>query len=141
MRVLVLIFALLMSTPLAAQNDNSNPIIARMEAFVAAYNAQDVQGILSFYTPDAVLFPPGQKAIIGHQAIGEFYAQAFAAGARELQFKTFDIRARTDIAVEIGETVVQAGDTRVVGRYMHVWEVMDGQIMLTRDMYHILQAK
>ena len=125
----------------AAAHAQDNPVIARMTAFVVAYNAQDAAAIASFYTPDAALLPPGQASIIGREAIAQHYRQAFAAGARDLQFKVFDIRGFANNAVEIGETVVMLGDQRIVGRYMHLWEVIDGQLMLSRDMYHVLLIK
>ncbi|MEM0991278.1 MAG: nuclear transport factor 2 family protein, partial [Pseudomonadota bacterium] len=80
MRALILSLVFAVSLPFAALGDTTNPIIARMTAFVEAYNAQNVPGILSFYAPDAVLMAPGQRSIVGHEAIGKHYAQAFAAG-------------------------------------------------------------
>ncbi len=143
MRILLAALALfLASLPATAQtNDTSNPIIARMAAFVQAYNAKDAAAVASFYTPDGILFPPGQRSIQGRDAIAAHYAEAFAAGARDLQFMTFDIRGFDQNAVETGETVVMVGNQRIVGRYMHLWEIVDGQIMLTRDIYHVLSVE
>lgn len=138
MRALIFALALLIPAIGQAQNDGSNPIIARMTALVAAYNTQDPAAVASFYSPDGVILPPGEQSIRGREAIAQHYAAAFAAGARDLQFMTFDIRGFDQNAVEIGETVVVVGDRRIVGRYMHLWEVIDGQIYLTRDMYHVL---
>jgi uncharacterized protein (TIGR02246 family) len=133
--ILMLTFCLALTGTATAQD---NPIIARMTAFVAAYNAQDAAAIAMFYAPDAALLPPGQASILGREAIAAHYRQAFDAGARNLQFQVFDIRGFDTNAVEIGETVVMVGDQRIVGRYMHLWEVIDGQLLLTRDMYHVL---
>jgi uncharacterized protein (TIGR02246 family) len=142
MRILLAALALVLAClPATAQQDTSNPIVARMTAFAEAYNAQDATAIAGFYTPDGILLPPGQRAVVGREAIAAHYAQAFAAGARDLQFMTFDIRGFDTNAVETGETVVMVGTQRIVGRYMHLWEVVDGQIMLTRDMYHVLTVE
>lgn len=142
MRALLLCFALLIPAVLQAQtNDTSNPIVARMAALVDAFNAQDPNAVASFYTPDGVLLPPGQASIRGRDAIAQHYAAAFASGARDMQFMTFDIRGFDQNAVEIGEIVLMQGNQRIVGRYMHLWEVVDGQIMLTRDMYHVLRVE
>lgn len=135
------LFLLVLTTFLAlaaTANAQDNPIVARMTAFVAAYNAQDSAAIAGFYAPDAALLPPGQASVLGREAIAQHYAQAFAAGARDLQFQIFDIRGFDTNAVEIGETVVLVGEQRIVGRYMHLWEVVEGQLLLTRDMYHVL---
>jgi uncharacterized protein (TIGR02246 family) len=136
MRLALAALALFLLASAAAAQEN--PIIARMTQFVEAYNAQDVTAVAGFYSPDAVLLPPGQASVRGREAIAAHYAEAFAAGARDLQFQTFDIRASEDMAVEIGETVVMVGTQRIVGRYMHLWQVVEGQMFLTRDMYHVL---
>lgn len=60
--------------------------------------------------------------------------------ARDLPFKPFDIRCKEDIAVETGERVVHVSALRIVGRYMHVREVTNDQIMLTLHMDYFLQA-
>ena len=136
-RLITLAFTVLLVLSTAARAED-NPIIARMTAFAETYNAQDADGIAAYYAPDAVLLPPGQASVRGRDAIAEHYAQAFAAGARDLQFKVFDIRGFDKNAVEIGETVVMVGERRIVGRYMHLWEIVDDQLLLTRDMYHVL---
>lgn len=142
MRALVLLFTLLLPLTTQAQtNDTSNPIVARMDALVRAINAGDLAAIGAIYAPDAALLAPGQPAITGRAAIQAHYAQALEAGLTDVQFMTFDIRGFDQNATEIGETVSMVGTSRVVGRYMHFWEVVDGQILLTRDMYHILSVE
>ena len=139
MRILSLLILVFLPFSAWAQD---NPILQRMSAFVQAYNAQDVATIASFYSSDAVLLPPKEKALVGRDAIAAHYARAFAAGAKGLQSKTFDIRPiNSAAAVEVGETVVNVGAQRVVGRYMHIWQIEDGQLLLTRDMYHLLKIE
>jgi len=139
-RLVAAALALLLALSTAATAED-NPIIARMEAFAAAYNAQDSAAIAGFYAADAALLPPGQASVLGREAIVQHYAQAFAGGARDLQFKVFDIRGFDTNAVEIGETVVMVGDQRIVGRYMHLWQIVDDQLLLTRDMYQVLKVE
>jgi uncharacterized protein (TIGR02246 family) len=121
-----------------AQQDASNPIVARMLAFTEAYNARDAAAIATFYTNDAVLLPPGAQPVIGRDAIAAHYAQAFAAGARDLQFRIFEVIAHEGRAVEIGETAVTVGEQRIIGRYMHYWEALGDEILLARDMYQVV---
>lgn len=136
MRLLAALCLCLFAAAAAAQD---NPIIARMTDFTAAYNAADAEAIAQFYAPDAVLLPPGQTSVQGREAIAAHYAAAFEAGAANMQFRTFDIIGFDNAATEIGETVVMVGDSRVVGRYMHLWQVSEtGELLLTREMYHVL---
>lgn len=142
MRALLIAITLLLPLTAHAQsNDLSNPIIARTAALVDAYNAQDLAAIGALYAEDAAVFAPGQGSILGREAIVAFYANAYAAGVRDMQFLTMDIRSTDGMAVEVGETVVQSGAARVVSRYMHVWEVIDGEILLTRDIFHVLATQ
>jgi len=142
MRAFFLAFTLLLPLQAYAQsNDTSNPIIARMAALVDAYNAQDLAAIGAIYSEDAVLFAPGEASIQGREAIVQHYSDAIASGTRDVQFMTFDIQSTDTSAVEIGEVVLQAGENRIVTRYMHLWEVVDGQVLLTRDMYQVLAVQ
>lgn len=142
MRAIFLVLALLLPITATAQsNDTSNPIIARTAALVEAYNTQNLYAVGALYAEDAAVFAPGQASILGREAIVDFYANAYAAGVRDMQFMTFDIRSIDGMAVEVGETVVQSGSTRVVSRYMHLWEVIDGEILLTRDMFHVVATQ
>ncbi len=138
---LTLLLTLLPAAVPAQTNDTSNPIVARIADLVAAYNAGDLQAIGAIYHPEAALFPPGEPAILGRDAIVQHYADAIAAGARDVQFVTLDIRPSEIMAVATGETVVQVGETGFVTRYMHVWEVVGDQLLLTRDMYHLLATQ
>jgi ketosteroid isomerase-like protein len=129
--------------PLAAlaQAPPSNPIVARMLAFAEAYNAQDAEAIAGFYTDDAVLLPPGEAPVVGRSAIAAHYARAFAAGARDLEFRIFEVIAYEGRAVELGETAVRLGDQRIIGRYMHYWEALGDEILLVRDMYQVVRVE
>ena len=133
-----LLTCLTLALPAMAQD---NPIIARMTEFAAAYNAGDAAAIAAIYSPDGVILPPGQPAIQGREAIAAHYAQAFAAGAGDLQFRVIEIIAYEARAVEFGETIVTLGDQRILGRYMHYWEAIGDEILLARDMYQVLSVQ
>lgn len=138
MRALALILLLL--HPFAAMAQD-NPILRRMTEIVAAYNRQDVAALAEAYAPDAVLLVPLQQAIVGRDAIAAHYRGLFETATPVLQAKTFDIRPLGEkAAIEVGETVVDVNGQRVVGRYMHMWEVIDGQLLVTRHMHQLLKA-
>lgn len=133
---LLLLLALLLPVPALAQD---NPIVARMNAFAAAYNARDAQAIAGFYAEDGALLPPQAAILSGRPAIAAHYAAAFNAGVGNLRFKVLEIRQHGPAAaVEIGETLVDAGGRTIRGRYLHVWISRDGQWWLSRDIYHVL---
>ncbi len=139
MRIILFVIALLLPVQVHAQSDN--PIVARIGALVDAYNAQDLEALGAIYHPEAALFAPGEPAILGRDAIVQHYADAVVAGSRDVQFQVFDIRPSEVMAVAVGETVVQVGETGYVTRFMHVWEVVGDELLLTRDMYHLVATR
>ncbi len=119
-----------------------NPILARMAAFAAAYNAADAEAVAAFYTPDGALLPPRAAPRVGRAAIAAHYAAAFQAGVGNLRYEVKEIRAHgPTTAVEIGETLVSQGDATIHGRYLHVWTLTDGAWLLSRDIYHVLGTR
>ncbi|MFG2244300.1 nuclear transport factor 2 family protein [Spirillospora sp. NPDC048823] len=54
-----------------------------LQTYVDAFNAGDAQAIVALYAADAVVEDPvGNPPITGHAAIGEFYTNAIAGGAK-----------------------------------------------------------
>jgi len=137
-----LAFALLvclLALPAAAQN---NPIVQRLQAFTAAYNAGDAATIATFYTENGAILPPQSAAVIGRAAIAEHYAAAFQGGVGNLRIDVKEIQGHgPSSAVEIGETAVDFNGQTILGRYMHVWVLQDGVWMLSRDIYHVLGTR
>ena len=133
-----IILALTLILPIQAHAQSDNPIVARIGALVDAYNAQDLVALGAIYHPEAALFAPGEASILGRDAIVQHYANAIAAGSHDVQFRVFDIRPSETMAVAVGETVVQVGEAGFVTRFMHVWEVVGDELLLTRDMYHLV---
>ncbi|MEP1849797.1 MAG: DUF4440 domain-containing protein [Nitratireductor sp.] len=134
--IAVCLLVVLAPVPAAAQD---NPIVARIEAFRAAYNAKDAQGIAGFYTERGALLPPQSKALVGRGPIATHYASAFGQGVGALEVRILEIdQVGPSAAVEIGETSVKAGGRTVHGRYLHVWKKVGEDWMLDRDIYHVL---
>ena len=136
---LAALLACLLALPAAAQD---NPIVQRLQAFTAAYNAGDAAAIATFYTEDAALLPPQSAAVLGRDAITKHYADAFQGGVTDLRLDIKEIRAHgPSSAVEIGETAVAFNGQTVLGRYLHVWVLQDGAWLLSRDIYHVLDVR
>lgn len=131
-----LALALVFAGPARAQD---NPVVAAVERFVAAYNAGDAATVASLYTEDGVLFPPDMGHLAGRARIGELYTAAFTGGAGNLRYNILEIRGHgPDAAVEIGEMIISAGGRDMKGRTMHVWRLVNGQWLLSRDIYNII---
>ncbi len=135
MRYLAL-FLTLLAMPAQATPEQ---ILARMQGFATAYNIGDPLAIAQFYSPSAALFPPGARQILGRPDITDHYRQAFSQGVGNLRFQILEVTfPAPETAIEIGETQVTVGQTRIIGRYIHVWQQSDGEWFLMRDFYHVL---
>lgn len=116
-----------------------NPIVRQMNAFVEAFNAGDGAAVGRFYTQDGALLVPQAGIVVGPDAIGEHYQAAFDAGVGGLEYSILEIRQLgPEAALEIGQTRVRVGGQTVANRSMHVWVIVDGAWLLSRDMYHVL---
>lgn len=138
-RISALLTCLLFALPGFAQD---NPIVARMQALTSAYNAQDAAAVAAIYAEDGALFAPGMGNLVGRDAIAGLYASAFGAGVGNLRFKVLEIRQHgPNTAVEIGETLIDAPGGTAHARYLHVWLLVDGTWMLSRDIYNVISDK
>lgn len=52
---------------------------------VAADNRRDIDRVLAYYSPQAVLLPPGEAAVVGRDRIRPRYEALFAAFAPEIE--------------------------------------------------------
>jgi steroid delta-isomerase len=62
---------------------SEDAMVAAVEAYVARYNAADLDGVVNLFAPEAVVEDPvGTPARRGRAALREFFAVGIAAGAR-----------------------------------------------------------
>lgn len=65
--LLVLLAALASASPMKAAGPDG--VGQLNQAFAKAMQAGDIEGVMKLYAPDAVLFPPGEKAARGQEEI------------------------------------------------------------------------
>ena len=125
----------------SAGSANANPILKRIEAFTAAYNAKDANAVAEFYTEKGALLPPRSAPLVGRRNIADHYQRAFKNGVGNLRYKVVEIdQVGPNAVIEIGETLVKLGENTIRGRSIHVWKNVDGNWSLARDMYHVLSV-
>jgi len=109
-------------------------IRARSQALVAAEQARDVAAVAAFYAEDAVVQPAGMPAVAGRTAFQEFFAGMIAQLPPEWSFssRTGAIRLSTsgDMAIETGVNEFVTGGATTMGKYLAVWQKIDGQWMV-----------
>jgi uncharacterized protein (TIGR02246 family) len=114
---------------------------ATTAAWLAAYNAGDVEKIVAMYAEDAVLMPPHAARSTGHAGIRAFLT-ADTAAAKGAGFKLVPGPATAGVAGDTGwesgsYTVVDAsGATVDSGSYLSVSRKSNGKWLLVRDTYN-----
>jgi uncharacterized protein (TIGR02246 family) len=105
---------------------------ARSEAVAA----QDAGAVLSLYTADAIVLPPGSAPICGRDAIQDWYTTAFGMGIAWLEVMTDSLRSVNDTTlVEQGRYRIGQGPDEVAdaGSYTVYWVCCDGDWRIFRD--------
>ncbi|ROZ99079.1 nuclear transport factor 2 family protein [Gordonia sp. OPL2] len=70
---------------------------------IAALDAQDVNGVLDCYTEDGALLAPGGPAVVGREALGQWWKTFFDNGFRSAEMTTDRIvEDQPALVVELG---------------------------------------
>ena len=128
------------TAPADAASDEA-ALKAATNAWLAAYNAGDVEKIVSLYADDGVLMPPHAPVANGKAAIRAFIT-ADTAGAKAAGVKL--VNGTSTVGV-IGDTGWEAGSYTATdakgatvdgGSYMSVSRKVNGQWLYVRDIYN-----
>ncbi len=74
------------------------------EGIIAADNKRDLKRVLSFYTPDAILIPPGEPTVKGVDAIRLRYESLFANYKPQIEGRIDQICLTHRLASVVGHT-------------------------------------
>ena len=117
-------------------------IHATTPAWIEAYNAGEVDKIVTMYWDDAVLQPPGAPAAAGSAAIREFIAAdtaaTKAAGLKLVLGEGIAVGVSSDLAYDAGTYSVVDGSGKTVdkGKYLGVYLKKDGKWRYVRDTWN-----
>jgi ketosteroid isomerase-like protein len=87
--------------------------------FVAAFNAKDINKLLSLYTENSVFMPPNAPTLRGTEPLKSFYSDMFAKGATDLKMAPSDVAGHGPIAYQSG-TYSLGGPNRDRGKFLFV---------------------
>lgn len=104
----------------------------------------DVDGIVSYWTEDAVVMPPGQPKIVGREALRQYVAESMKIPGFRITWKSSDPVLSPDgrMAYMLAENTVSMrgpdGTTMVIpGRALTIWRKdPDGQWRCAVDMWN-----
>ncbi|MBT8095499.1 MAG: DUF4440 domain-containing protein [Gammaproteobacteria bacterium] len=120
----------------AAPGDPSD-ITSRSDAWEAALNAKDIDTLVSLYTDDARVMPPGYPLSTGSDAVRDAFSGMIAAGFTGT-LTPVDTRVAGDIGYNVGTFELTMGDgTVTTGKFAETWERgSDGVWRISNDIWN-----
>jgi ketosteroid isomerase-like protein len=91
-----------------------------------AFNAKDVDKILSLYTDNSVFMPPNKPVLRGREPLRGFYNTLLSGGSHDLKVTVEDVAGHGPIAYESGAYSMINGETRDRGKFLFVLRNMGG---------------
>lgn len=91
-----------------------------------AFNAKDVDKILSLYTENSVFMPPNKPLLRGRSSLKGFYDGLMNAGSKDLKLAPADVAGHGPLAYESGSYSMMNGDVPDRGKYLFIFRNMSG---------------
>jgi uncharacterized protein (TIGR02246 family) len=92
----------------------------------AAFNAKDVDKILSLYTDNSVFMPPNKPVLRGRDPLRGFYKGLLSGGSRDLKITVEDVAGHGPIAYESGAYSMMNGDKHDRGKFLFILRNLAG---------------
>jgi len=91
-----------------------------------AFNAKDVDKILSLYTDNSVFMPPNKPLLRGRGPLKGFYEGLLKGGSTDLKLTPEDVAGHGPLAYESGSYSMMNGPTHDRGKFLFVFRNMGG---------------
>ena len=96
-------------------------------SFETAFNAKDVEKILTLYTDNSVLMPPNKPLLRGRGPLKGFYEGLFNAGSTDLKLTVDEVAGHGPIAYASGSYSLMNGANRDRGKFLFVFRQLGGE--------------
>lgn len=121
----------------AAPPADPSAITSRSDAWEEALNSKDIDTLVSMYTADARVMPPGMPLSSGTQAVRDAFSGMIAAGFTGT-LTPVETRVAGDIGYNVGTFELTMGDgTVTTGKFTETWERGDdGVWRISNDIWN-----
>jgi len=92
-----------------------------------AFNAKDVDKILSLYTDNSVFMPPNKPVLRGREPLRSFYNSLLSANAHDLKVTADDVAGHGPIAYQSGTYSMMNGDKHDRGKFLFILRDLAGK--------------
>jgi len=91
-----------------------------------AFNAKDIEKILSLYTDNSTFMPPNKPLLRGRGPIKSFYDGLLNGGSKDLKITQADTAGHGPLAYQSGSYTMMNGTVPDRGKYLFVFRNMGG---------------
>ena len=107
----------------------------QMETYISQ---QNIDSLLTLYTPDAIFMPQGMEMVSGQDALRAAFQGMFDMGMNNIEFEVIEVESAGDIAYEMGRYSVEGpgGQPADRGKYIGIWKNVGGDWKLHRDIFN-----
>ena len=91
-----------------------------------AFNAKDVDKILSLYTDNSVFMPPNKPLLRGRDPLKSFYNGLLSGGSHDLKLTPDDVAGAGPIGYESGSYSMMNGERHDRGKFLFIFRNMSG---------------
>jgi len=113
-------------------------LTANGNSWMEAFNDHDASSLSALYAPDAVFLPPNEPAVFGRDAIRAAHQELFATGDFKIELEALETVIDDELAYVAGRYRMWTDDGDLVdrGKYIEIWRPVDGEWMISRDIYN-----
>ena len=103
------LFLMMIGCNQAPMSEDPSAIVANTEAWEAAFNAKDVDGIVALYTSDARVLPPNAEMVSGSDAVRTIFGGFIDAGIGG-ELTSIESKISGNIAYDVGTYALHNDD-------------------------------
>jgi ketosteroid isomerase-like protein len=113
-------------------------IVAATDAWEAALNAKDVDGIVALYTSDARVMPPGAEMASGSDVVRTVFGGIIDAGF-SAELTSIESKVSGDMAYDVGTLALSVdGEVVATGKFIVTLQRSDdGEWLITNDIWNM----
>ena len=101
-------------------------IRAATSTLETAFNAKDIDKILTLYTENSVFMPPNKPLLRGRASLKGFYEGLLNGGSKDLKMTSGDVAGHGPLAYESGSYSMMNGDVHDRGKFLFILRNMNG---------------
>lgn len=131
------LFLMILGCNQAPISTNPSAIVAATEAWEAALNDKDIDGIVALYTSDARVLPPNAEMASGSDAVRTVFGGMIDAGIGG-ELTSIETKVSGDMAYDVGTYTLRLdGEVIDTGKFITTSSRSDdGEWLITNDIFN-----